>query len=611
MQNVLKKYQVDLKLSKNYDRDFSYLSEIFYIGKHVTDINVEEPPANLPLAEIIEPAVNETHDDDPEYLPNDDDLDSSGDFELIKILKHSRNFNMEKVCQTADRRGISVRDVSLIVTSALEDLGIVTNTKCKMVVDKSKTHRSRTVSRRETMANVQKSSLICFQFDGKMAKNLQMEHTQIGDRLRKKLIRQRMENIIIIQQPGESLLGFFSTPDSDALSIFNEFLSFFAKKNISLTQLMAVGCDGASTNTGVDHGVITRLEEYLGRPLHWIICMLHLNERTLGNVIREVDGSTTGPRSHSGDVMKELPKCHSKRFVNFQPISFGDMPADMNFSEFTKDQSYLLRIAKLVSTGEVDESLEALCPGPLNNSRWMTCASRLLREYVSTDAPTDALKLLARYVMKVYVPLWFQTKSKSMWYEGPKHLFRLVQYTRTHTPEVLKCVKTCVANNSFFAHPKMMLLCMIADADKKVRQIAYSKIIECRKRASANSFLRTFVKPSISQLNYDCAMYQDLLKWNNVDITEPPYIRNFSTKELKAYSKSNDIASIPNIPVHTQACEYNIQALTTSVTSVSGIDNQEGHLRNTMNHRQKMGIFHTKKDYKATYVINQVFIMLK
>lgn len=54
---------------------------------------------------------------------------------------------------------------------------------------------------------------------------------------------------------------------------------------------------------------------------------------------------------------------------------------------------------------------------------------------------------------------------------------------------------------------------------------------------------------------------------------------------------------IPEIPNHTQSCEYHIQALTETVTKVAGIENQEGHLKNKLNHRRRMGKQRYKNDY--------------
>ena len=49
-------------------------------------------------------------------------------------------------------------------------------------------------------------------------------------------------------------------------------------KSFILEQVKAVGCDGIVTNTGWKNGVISQLELFLGRPIQWLLCLLHTNE---------------------------------------------------------------------------------------------------------------------------------------------------------------------------------------------------------------------------------------------------------------------------------------------------------------------------------------------
>ena len=46
----------------------------------------------------------------------------------------------------------------------------------------------------------------------------------------------------------------------------------------SLDTIKAVSADGCAANTGHTNGAIRLLEEGLGRPVQWLICVLHLNE---------------------------------------------------------------------------------------------------------------------------------------------------------------------------------------------------------------------------------------------------------------------------------------------------------------------------------------------
>ena len=59
--------------------------------------------------------------------------------------------------------------------------------------------------------------------------------------------------------------------------------------------------------TGHSGGVMRIVEERLGRPLQWSICLLHCNELPLRHVFRLLDGVTiTGPDSFFGKIGKMI-----------------------------------------------------------------------------------------------------------------------------------------------------------------------------------------------------------------------------------------------------------------------------------------------------------------
>lgn len=114
--------------------NFYYLYEVFDIEKIIEVRSIEPLITNLSLNEdseaSIENIVEENPPDDPEYQPDEDDQSvSSGEFELVLVPKHSRNFNIENICAVSDRRNVSLRDTALIVSTTLQELGIVNKTK--------------------------------------------------------------------------------------------------------------------------------------------------------------------------------------------------------------------------------------------------------------------------------------------------------------------------------------------------------------------------------------------------------------------------------------------------------------------------------------------------
>lgn len=54
-----------------------------------------------------------------------------------------------------------------------------------------------------------------------------------------------------------------------------------------------------------------------------------------------------------------------------------------------------------------------LKPGTLIHSRFLTTTNAIMRLYISTKNPSKKLKLLVKFVMTVYAPMWFQIKTKS------------------------------------------------------------------------------------------------------------------------------------------------------------------------------------------------------
>lgn len=86
-------------------------------------------------------------------------------------------------------------------------------------------------------------------------------------------------------------------------------------------------------------------------------------------------------------------------------------PIDQNhMKELSTDVQYLYRMAKAISQGFCPDNLASMKPGHIVHSRWLTKASRVLRLYVTTNMPSFNLKIIANYVMKVYIPMYFNVK---------------------------------------------------------------------------------------------------------------------------------------------------------------------------------------------------------
>ncbi|XP_052130929.1 uncharacterized protein LOC127751420 [Frankliniella occidentalis] len=146
------------------------------------------------------------------------------------------------------------------------------------------------------------------------------------------------------------------------------------------------------------------------------------------HMMESVDGPTNGPRAYKGPIGRQLPDCHLLPVVNFAAIPV-ELPS-LSVPDLSTDQTYLLKMSHAVASGTVPPEVADLKPGPLNHARWLTLACRLMRCYVATEAPTEALVTLVTFVMRVYVPQWFDVKQRPSCTDGARHFFKAIERTR-------------------------------------------------------------------------------------------------------------------------------------------------------------------------------------
>jgi len=299
----------------------------------------------------------------------------------------------------------------------LQDVGLVNKRDRSMVIDKNKVRRERVKIRKRLQDNIQKE-ISGLYFDGRKDKTrVQLKK---GTKYYARTISE--EHITLVCEPGSQYLGHVTPSGGDAKNIQKSIVKFLSKNDIDTRQLVAIGCDGTNVNTGASGGVIHLLESELGRPLQWLICMLHANELPLRHLIQKLDGVTHGPKGFSGVIGRALTTCEELPIVKFLPINFEDCPV-LDAIDISTDQKYLYNMYKAVSSGQCLIDLALQKPGPVVHSRWLTTANRILRLYVSTDNPTENLVTLANYIVKVYAPVWFHIKSKSACSQGSRHLY--------------------------------------------------------------------------------------------------------------------------------------------------------------------------------------------
>jgi hypothetical protein len=157
--------------------------------------------------------------------------------------------------------------LSLIANAVLKDFSILT---AETAIDPAKLRHQRNLWREKDVEKqaVDLKELVCIGFDGKQDVTL-VQTSGVRRKIK--------EHYAIISYPEKEYIDHVMPESSKANDIAKEILSTITETN-SLQSLGAVVCDGTVNNTGKWSGVNRRLEEGVGRPLEWLVCLLHANE---------------------------------------------------------------------------------------------------------------------------------------------------------------------------------------------------------------------------------------------------------------------------------------------------------------------------------------------
>lgn len=229
----------------------------------------------------------------------------------------------------------------------------------------------------------------------------------------------------------------------------------------------------------------------------------------------------------------------------------------------------------------------------MSHARWLTRANRILRLYVSTKAPSQKLKILATYIVKVYAPTWFAIKIHPTCKDGARHLWKLISASR-YLPDELKAkIDPVIKRNSYFAHPENLLLAMLTDPQNHIRELAARRILKARANKQGN--IRLFQVPD---LNLNATSYVDLINWQQND-TEPPILKAVSDEELQLFVAQKGEGDLPllRLPCHTQAVERAVKTVTEAARSLCGKSAREGFIKAQIESRKDMPKFESKKDF--------------
>ncbi|GBN06570.1 hypothetical protein AVEN_13858-1 [Araneus ventricosus] len=176
-----------------------------------------------------------------------------------------------------DRYGVSDR---ALTSSVLHDVGLLTSNNSDLVVDENKLRREKAKIRKEAyqaLSEAQALTLKGLYFDGCKDSILIEERVDTKRYTRKA----KKEHLCLTEELGSRYITHLSPSFGTAKQISATIIGYFEGITRYLSQLLAIGCDGTSVNTGWKSGVIRRLELKLRKPLQWVICLPHFNEHLL------------------------------------------------------------------------------------------------------------------------------------------------------------------------------------------------------------------------------------------------------------------------------------------------------------------------------------------
>lgn len=120
-----------------------------------------------------------------------------------------------------------------------------------------------------------------------------------------------------------------------------------------------------------------------------------------------------------------------------------------------------------------------------------------------------------------------------------------------------------------------------------------------RETAKKEGKIRPFRVPKI---NFEATHYSELISWDEIDLTTPPAMHNFSTSELADYFNQNEVPQLPilDYPCHTQSVERIVQEVSKASKMVCVFEARDGLILSEISHRKLMPSLRTKADYKIS-----------
>ena len=359
---------------------------------------------------------------------------------------------------------------------------------------------------------------------------------------------------------------------------------------IDKSKILALGADSTYVNTGAKAGIIAWLEKMWNRRVHHVICLQHINELPTKRLLKTMDGGTVCANKYSGPIGKHLNDVENFELdENFVPLPSEDLPiiSEDVVENFNSDQKYLYKIALTITTGKIPENFARYKIADLNHARWTTSSSRLGRFYISKEKKKldpeslEILKTIVKYIVQVYLPVFFQIRSSKSWLDAPRIYLDLLKRLRKQSPEVRSILSKSIQLGAYCLNEETLLLTMLQDPDEEMRRFAIRKIEDIRsKDGNPNIGNSRFRKKETPKINFDATSLKDVIDWKGKKkMYEPLLTCHLTTEELRLFhSKPYELAPCHMWPCHTQSVERAVREVSISCQQVSTVFRRQGLL---------------------------------
>ena len=198
---------------------------------------------------------------------------------------------------------------------------------------------------------------------------------------------------------------------------------------------------------------------------------------------------------------------------------------------------------------------------------------------------------LTEFCIKVHFPHFFEVKAKHLITDGPNNFFSMLKKVTQFPDKQMKdnALKV-LRRNACFVRPEHVIIAMLGDENKPVRDFAVDKIMSLRETLATNQ-TDTFEETSCEEvksvrkfkvpfINENATSYNQL-----VDLrleTEPSLLHHLTNDELKNVRQK---PMFSKQPCHNQAVVLHVKLVIQAFAAVAGFERRDSLTRQMINSR--------------------------